>query len=159
MFHKLKSKSLILNCTSHGYDLCCAWHIRDIRTQALKQHFRISIGCTLLYPQEQTQYKEAAAKDTFDACRAYGPEHLLRDFTKLPVSTHVHSHALSTRHALCGRANCCYVDEETEFFNHVGSFSHHVSLFRLIWCTHADACRRRWLLRRQSWTRGAWTPT
>lgn len=51
----------------------------------LKDYFRADLSRKLLYPQEKRQFKKLVASTKCDVCDVYGPEHLLRLFTTLPV--------------------------------------------------------------------------
>lgn len=53
-------------------------------TEKLKEHFRLSLEAALLYPQEKAQFLGLGG--SADLCSVYGPEHLLRLFTKLPAA-------------------------------------------------------------------------
>ena len=50
----------------------------------LEEYFRRSVAAMLLYPHEVDQFGVVSAAAD-DLCTVYGPEHLLRLFTKLPV--------------------------------------------------------------------------
>ena len=62
--------------------------VADSLVSRLKDHFRADLAGRLLYPQERAQHKKLVAKSASDVCDVYGPEHLLRMFTTLPVRTH-----------------------------------------------------------------------
>lgn len=59
----------------------------QLQIERLKVYFRLDLPRKLLYPQERKQYKELAASSDLDVCDVYGPEHLLRMFTTLPVAS------------------------------------------------------------------------
>jgi hypothetical protein len=65
----------------------CSSAVADALVDRLKDHFRADLAGRLLYPQERAQHKKLVAKSGSDVCDVYGPEHLLRMFTTLPVRT------------------------------------------------------------------------